>query len=314
MLVETSTKPGRASDLHHGQSANLFMNAGVAFVPIWFLASLAFLAYGPVQDHSEFVSARLADAQQGVLFTFHRFAYRPATGWRAFPDGGIPDYVEDVNILAAYDLPRKKVKMYRREKNFAWQPGSGLFTIHAISGNKALIAQGGQLRGDFKLTIRYIMLDLKSGNCQDLDLKSDLAKYGRDCGQIYLVDTNGTLVFITLSLDEAKDPSANRNSTLVPEIWVRDSKGSYRKVATSAHYECTRNGEVIYWESSTRTFMAFSLTTSQTRPAPEFKVRSFEDVTQGAGLTNDRRGIEIGEKVAGQWNYHPLDLKPETLR
>jgi len=290
------------------------MTAGFALVPVWFFASLAFFGYGPVEDHSEFVSARLADAQQTVLFTFHRFAYRPATGWRAFPDGGIPDYVEDVNILAAYDLAQKKVKMYRREKNSAWQTGSGLFTIHAINVNKALIAQGGQLRGDFKVAIRYIMLELKSGNCQDLDLKSDLAKYGRDCGQIYLVDTNGTLVFITLSLDEAKNPSSSRSSTLVPEIWVRDSKGSYWKVAASAHYECTRNGEVLYWEPSTRTFMAFSLATAQTRTAPEFKARPFEDVTQGAILTNDRRGIEIGEKVDGQWEYHTLDLKPGTLR
>ena len=36
--------------------------------------------------------------------------------------------------------------------------------------------------------------------------------------------------------------------------------------------------------------------------------------TQGAILTNDRRGIEIGEKVAGQWKYHTLDLKPGMLR
>src|SRR5436190_17538388 len=183
-------------------------------------ASLAFFGYGPVQDHTEFVSARLADDHHTVLFTLHQFAYRSAIGWRAFPDGGIPHYVKDVNILAAYDLQGRTIRTFRRQRNSEWQPGSGLFTVHSISGSKALISQGGQLRGTFTLGVRYVLLDLKSGKCVDLDLKSDLAKYGSDSGQIYLVDASGTLVFVTLSLAEAKDSGAIRNSASVPEIWV----------------------------------------------------------------------------------------------
>jgi len=281
--------------------------------PTLLFASLAFFGYGPVQDHTEFVSARLADDHHTVLFTLHQFAYRPAAGWRAFPDGGIPRYVKDVNILAAYDLRGGSIRTLRRERNSEWQPGSGLFTVHSMSGSKALISQGGQWRGTFTLGVRYVLVDLKSGKCVDLDLKGDLAKHGRDCGQIYLVDTNGTLVFVTLSLAEAKDSGAIRNSGLVPEIWVRSSRGLYAKVASSAHYECVQNGEVIYWEPTTRAFMAFSIANQQTRQAPEFKVHGFEDVTEGVILSSDHRGLQLGEKVAGQWNYRPLDLKPEAI-
>jgi hypothetical protein len=183
-----------------------------------FLMTSCHLGYGPLQDQSKFVSARLGDDRRTVLFSFHRFAYRAATGWRAFPDGGIPDYATDINLLGTYDLQTRKIKILRREKNSEWQPGSGLFTIHSTKESKALISQGGQLRGPFKLGVKYILLDFTLGDATNVDLKSDLAERGRDSGQIYLVDGNGTLVFVTLSLEEAKDSGAYRNGRLVPEI------------------------------------------------------------------------------------------------
>lgn len=272
------------------------------------------IGYGPLQDHSEFVSARLADDKHSILFSFHRFSYRPATGWRAFPDGGIPDYVTDVMLLGYYDLQTRKVRILRREKNSKWQPGSGLFSVHSTKGSKALISQGGQLRGPFKLGVKYVLLDFIQDNTTDLDLKSDLAKFGRDSGQIYLVDGDGTLVFVTLSLKEAKDSGSYRNNTLVPEIWVRTPSGDYVKAAVSAHYQCTRNGEVIYWEPSTRGFMAFSIAGHTTRKAPEFKVAGCEDVVDGVILSSDRKGLEFGVKVNGQWKYEPVDLNTEGLK
>jgi hypothetical protein len=158
------------------------------------------------------------------------------------------------------------------------------------------------------------LFDFKLGDATDVDLKSDLAERGRDSGQIYLVDGDGTLLFVTLSLEEANDSGAYRNSRLVPEIWVRTSGGDYVKAAVSAHYQCTRNGEVIYWEPSTRDFMAFSITHRTTRKATEFKVPAYEDVTQGVILSPDQKGLEFGVKVNGQWKYESLDLKPSGLK
>jgi hypothetical protein len=279
-----------------------------------FLMTSCHLGYGPLQDQSKFVSARLRDDRRTVLFSFHRFAYRAATGWRAFPDGGIPDYATDINLLGTYDLQTRKIKILRREKNSEWQPGSGLFTIHSTKESKALISQGGQLRGPFKLGVKYILLDFTLGDATNVDLKSDLAERGRDSGQIYLVDGNGTLVFVTLSLEEAKDSGAYRNGRLVPEIWVRTPGGDYVKAAVSAHYQCTRNGEVIYWEPSTRDFMAFSITNRTTRKATEFKVPGYEDVTQGVILSSDQKGLDFGVKVNGQWKYESLELEPSGLK
>ena len=61
--------------------------------------------YGLLQDHSEFVSAKLAGDQRRVVFSAHHYAYRPASGWRAFPDGGVPDYVPECKKATRWGWP-----------------------------------------------------------------------------------------------------------------------------------------------------------------------------------------------------------------
>ena len=117
------------------------MKRVIFLIGVLLLTAACSVGYGPLQDHSEFVSARLADDKHRVLFSFHHFAYRPAAGWRAFPDGGIPNYVKDINLLGVYDLQNRKIRILRHEKNSIWEPGSGLFTIQAVKGSKALISR-----------------------------------------------------------------------------------------------------------------------------------------------------------------------------
>lgn len=279
-----------------------------------FLLTSCNAGYGPLEDHSEFVSAQLAEDNHTIVFSAHHFAYRLATGWRAFPDGGIPDYVTDINLLGVYDLQTRDVKIIQRQSNEEWQPGSGLFVIHSMKGSKALVSQGGQLRGPFRLGVKHLLLDFKADKTEVLNLKPDLARRGRDLGYIYLADTDGTLIFVTLSLKEAKDSNAYRNSALVPEIWVRTPSGEYVKVAATAHYQCVRNNEVIYWEPTTRDFMAYSITTRTTRKAAEFKVAGYKDIATGITLSSDRKALEIGVKVAGQWKYQRLELSLDLLK
>ena len=270
--------------------------------------------YGPLQDYSKFVSAKLMDDSRSILFTYHHFTYRPAAGWRAFPDGGIPKYIQDTSLIGLYDLSSKKVSVLRREDNSEWQPGNGLYTIHAVKGAKALIAQGGQLRGPFRHGLKFLMLDLALGSATPLDLKGDLARLGRDSGVIYLVDPEGTLLFITLPLAEVKDAPARRKNDKDKEIWLRTAGGEYLKVAASSHYEMVRDAEVIYWVPDTRQFQAFSIDTRQTRLAPDFRRGDYVDVTEGVSLSANHKGLEYGVKVGGVWQYQPIELTPQMLR
>ena len=270
--------------------------------------------YGPLQDHSEFISARLAADQRTVVFSAHHYAYRPATGWRAFPDGGVPDYVTDSNILGIYDLQTQDVSIIRREENSEWQPGNGNFFVITTQGSKALVSQGGQLLGPFRHGVKHLLLDFVTHDLEALDLKGELAARNRDTGYLYLVDSAGTLVFVTLSLEEAKDAGAYRQGRSIPEIWVRTPLGEYLKVVASAHYKGVHQGEVIYWEPATRAFMAFSLANRTTRPATEFQEPGYVDVVTGVTLTSDRKGLQFGTNLADQWQYQPLELTLEELR
>lgn len=272
------------------------------------------LGYGPLQDHSEFVSAKLAEDQRTVVFSAHHYAYRPASGWRAFPDGGIPDYVTDRSVIGIYDLQTQEARILHREKNREWQPGSGNFFIIATQGSKALVSQSGQLRGPFAHGVKHLLIDFVTFDLEAIDLKGDLAERQRDTGYLYLVDNDGTLVFVTLSLEEAKDASAYRKGGLIPEIWVRTPLGEYLKVAASDHYKEVRHGEVIYWDLAMRTFQAFSIANRTTRAATEYREPDYVDVVTGVSLSADRKGLEFGRKVADQWHYQPLALTLNELR
>ena len=270
--------------------------------------------YGPLQDHSAFVNAKLAEDQRTVVFSAHHYRYRPASGWRAFPDGGIPDYVTDSNVLGTFDLQTQEVNIIRSEKNSEWQPGSGNFFVIATKGSKALVSQGGQLRGPFRHGVKHLLIDFVTADLEVLDLKGDLEARQRDTGYLYLVDNDGTLVFVTLSLDEAKDADAYRKGKRIPEIWVRTPAGEYFKVVASDHYKGVHHGELIYWEPATRAFMAFSIVNRTTRSAPEFREPGYVDVVTGVSLAADRKGLEFGRKVADQWQYQPLALMLDELR
>lgn len=272
------------------------------------------LGYGPLQDHSKFVSAKLAEDKRTVVFSAHHYAYRPASGWRAFPDGGIPDYVTDSNVLGTFDLQSQEVNIIRREENREWQPGSGNFFIIAIQGSKALVSQGGQLLGPFAHGVKHLLIDFVTADFEVLDLKGDLAARQRDIGYLYLVDSDGTLVFVTLSLEEAKDASAFRKGKLIPEIWVRTPSGEYLKVVSSDHYKGVHHGEVIYWDFATRTYHAFSIANRTTRTATEYREPGYVDVVTGVSLAADRKGLEFGRKIADQWQYQPLALTLDELK
>lgn len=271
--------------------------------------------YGPLEDHSEFTGAKLAGDGETVVFAFHRFLYRPATGLRAFPDGGIPKYETDINFLGLYNRGTQKLDILRREENRDWQPGQGNFAIQDINGPMALVTQGGQLRGPFTLDHRHILVDWRNRTLTDFDLEEDLARHDRDAYVVRLAAPDGTLVLTTSSVEEGETPNIHRRPGFEPELWVRTPGGEYLKVADSKHFEEVANGEVIYWDPETRDFFAFSPASRSTRVLPDYKQKSkLKDITEGVSLSRDRQHIEFGTKTGDQWTYKALPLKPDDIR
>ena len=271
------------------------------------------MGYGPVRDYSRFVTARLADDGNSVVFGFHRLRYRPAAGIRAFPDGGIPRYLADKHVLGVFDRTTKTLRILQKEPNRTWTDGQGSFYIGDMKGPMVLVSQGGQGRHDLSRTIvRHCLVNWRTGAAEDLDLRADFAKLGLDPGIIYLVNEDGTLLFITHPLEQPGS-SAKQEGETVPEIWIRIPAGEYVKAATTAHYEGYENGDVIYWEPDTRKFSAFRVADRTTRRIPNRRPPPLSQVTVGVGMSDDRKSIEYGTKKGDQWEYVPMGLTADML-
>jgi hypothetical protein len=275
------------------------------------LTVVAGCSYGPPVDRSRFMTAHLLPEQR-VLFTYHKFIYRPATGIAAFPDGGIPEYITDVSYVGTYEIAGGRHRTLRKEKNTIWEPGQGTFQIVAVKGFMALLSQGGQLRGKSAYGVRRWLCNTASGDMREIDLAGEFARRNRDVGEIYLVDDKGTLVFINNRLDDAREGRRNpRADGAGPEIWVRTAGGTFLKVAESWHYEGFEDGKVVYWMPDDRTFYAFNVTTRTTVPLPGYKIQSLPRVTEGAGISTKGDRLELGHKTGDKWVYAPLPFEPD---
>lgn len=270
--------------------------------------------YEEATDNSKFISAKLMQ-DDIVLFSYAHTAYRMAKGIAAFPDGGKAKYVVDNNILGSYKLITDDVSIIKNEKNREWQGGSGNFNILLAKGSMALISQGGQFKDTFKHMLRHWMVDVQSGSIEAIPLQSELQELGRALGHMYMIRDDGILLLISPSIEQkARTPNWSRETSIVPELWVRYADGDYVKIGASRHYERMRGNEVIYWIPQTRQFKSFDLVSRKNRDLADYKYPPYEDVNIGVSIGDMGQTLELGHKRDGRWEYSPIEIDIEILK
>lgn len=293
------------------------VTAGLRAVAAAGLAALSLAAcgcsfpgsHGPAQDHSRFEGAALMP-DQTVLFSYKRLVYRPAKGIAAFPDGGIPKYLKDEDVLGAYHIPSDSLRILRREPNRRYTDGQGQFAIQRSKGTVALVTRGGQLRRDLaEIGYEDWLIDASTGAAQPLDWRTALPERGRAMTELYLVDGRGTLLFVTTPSPSPSKEAAERDVWL----WVRTFDGQYLPVAKTSHYEGMDGDDLIYWIPETRQFMAFDVLTHASRALPGYRVPPREDVVQGVSIETGGKRLLIGRNGGAGWEYAPLPLEPGRL-
>lgn len=271
------------------------------------------VGYGPQQDHSEFLSsATTPDGRLGV-FSHHRYVYRPAAGWRAFPDGGIPYYVRDENLLGILDMQTGKVRVVLREDNERYTDGQGGFFISHISDGKAVVSGGGQLRKDLSVSSYYTrMLDLATCELSPLPLREELESHGRGLAYFYMVDDEGTLVFITGPYGTDSDYVGKESN--VKEVWVRHPDGEYELAAEVIHYYPTRDGLVHYFSTDHR-YLAYDPDTDEVRTPPERYPPTWDDsATRGLTVSpDDRNRLSKVVWQGDDWHYEDAGVEVGEL-
>ena len=221
-------------------------------------------SYGPPEDHSEFISTVLLDDQRTCLFTFHRVVYRRAIGLAAFPDGGVPKYVEDVSLLATADVDTGEVRLVVRRPNTEWVDGGASVWIHSACGTNALVTESGQQRRDYLPAFSAMWVDLRDGRQRPAPFDEELARIHRGRGLWYLVDPNGTTLHITRPEDQ---PDAALWQNPAAELWLRRPDGTFERVGAGDYYGA-KGRRIFFYDLTAHQLYAYDWTTQTTAPRP----------------------------------------------
>jgi hypothetical protein len=284
----------------------------LAGVDAWF--------YGAPEDHSRFVSAQLLDDGRTCLVSAQRVVYRRARGIAAFPDGGVPKYIEDLTIVSAVDVASGRVRRLARLENTEWAPGSGALSIQAICGDRALMTQGGQWR-DRRLGSRTFWLTLSDGHVQMVDFAQELARHGRAPRAQYVLTSEGVTLHVTGPLESS---GAGIHGHRDAELWLRDPRGAYTRVGAGTYYGCART-HLYFYDPAGRRLYSHNWTTGITeerpRNDPEYVAGLEPDGPCGALRPKTRAcraeldgTLVLETRLNGRWERTPIPVRAESLR
>ena len=273
--------------------------------------------WGPPRDVSRFENAIIADKGRLGVFAYKRRIYRPAAGWRAFPDGGPTKDLLNENGIATYNPATGEVQVLWRQDvlQSRWLPAASC-SVTAVAGTRALAVCSGQRRSDYKQDAERFWLNLDNGVTEPLPLDDELAVRHRQEGELYLLDPAGTLALV-LSLPD--HPDATRKIEPVRELLLRLPSGEYLRVGEVIHYYGFRNGEVHFWSADHR-HMVYSLATRKLRLGTYKEYLALSDARMAGPdaafsisyLTGTWR-LQWGRKADGKWRYETLPLTVEEV-
>lgn len=286
------------------------MRKNIIFSLLLLIPSGCALGYGPPVDNSRFVSAKLTGEGTAVVFTAQKLVYRPATGWRAFPDGGIPDYVEDEDIIGITGLDGRKVSVMKKERNKEWQDGQGQFFISHANGQKAVISQSGQGRKDYLTHSRFFMLDISASALTPFMLREDFESRGRDVGYFYMLDEDGTLLFVNRPAGSSSKEKAEE------ELWLRYPAGEYLKVASGSDYYGLDGRHLIYWSLNENKLFSFNIDTRAVEDKPRnFYPPAETEKVLDVRVTSDGKSLELWDKDSGSgWHLRETLLNLSEVK
>jgi hypothetical protein len=277
-----------------------------------FLLTACNSGWGKPRDVSRFEYAALAaDGHHGV-FTYKRRVYRPATGWRAFPDGGPTKDLLNENGIATYDLATGRVQVVWRQNvlKSRWLP-EATCSVTAVAGTRALAVCSGQRRSNYHFDTERFWLDLHSGATAPLHLAKELAARGLKAGEIHLLDPAGTLALVLPLPDR---PEGRRKLEPVRELLIRRTTGEYIRVGEIIHYYGFHHGELHFW-SADHHYLVYRLADQSVRAGTQREYLELADALAakpgldfGVLYRDDAWRLRLGRRVDGNWRYEILPL------
>lgn len=207
----------------------------LALLAAWALGACA---YGAPVDQSAIDSA-VALPDGSVAVTFRQIVYRPAAGLAAYPDGGIPSYLRDSEVVGvlANGRPGRILHALRN-------PGSA-GSLHVtlrragVDPDHLMEVQSFQ-RADGGAAVRWYRLDWRTGQRVAYpDFAAELASRGRrlgssEFGDVRVLDRSGALL-----LGATGDKG--------DELWLYQPPQAFTRIDGFKHFYGIAGDELYYW-------------------------------------------------------------------
>jgi hypothetical protein len=199
-------------------------------------------SYAEPVDRSAIESAVLVPGTGGMIaLAFQKLLYRPATGIAAFPDGGIPRYLRDHEIIAVQSIDGGGPRILQRLENKGVH-GSASIALRSFGADPdhVLVRRSFQPSTSQGDQVAWWRLSWRDGRISPYpDLAADLKKNGRalgspEFGDIRVIDSDGALLI-----------GARAGSQ--DELWLRPATGAYRRLDAFAHFYGIQGDELYYW-------------------------------------------------------------------
>jgi hypothetical protein len=207
---------------------------------------LAACTYGPEVDRSRFESAVLLPDQQTIALAYRIERHRHATGLAAFPDGGVPKYLEDRAVVASVPLEGGTPRILLRLPNEGVPGTAGVsLTAHDVDAGHVIVDAWEQTPGVLgrgrSVRLRSWRLAIPGGGLTPdptPDFGSELKLRGRKAstrfGPFRMLDREGD--YLLALQGGAAD-----------ELWLRRANGEYRLIDGFKEFYGLRGDELYYW-------------------------------------------------------------------
>jgi hypothetical protein len=285
---------------------------------------LAGCSYGPVVDRSGFESAAVTAAGD-VVFAWRVQRYRPAKGIAAFPDGGIPRYLDDRIVIASVSAAGGRPRVLERIETRG-VPGSAAASLRIAPADPdhVLVLQSEQPSTAEPSRGRWRRVRLSDGKSLPYpDLAAELKTHGRalgssEFGDIRVIDPDGTLLM------GGTGPEGD-------ELWVRRPTGAYVRLDPLKHFYGVQGDEAYYWSGDqavvrnwrtleARVIARYDPQTRQTstlirRDSTVVALEQADAPQRDVRISLERDALSVGTRSAdGGSSYRPVAVDIAPLR
>jgi len=215
-----------------------------AILTVFGALAMSACSYGEPIDASGIEAAVLVNNGQTIVLAYHELKYRPARGLAAFPDGGMPKYLSDREIIAVMPIHGAAPRILQRIENKGVH-GSASISLRAsdADADHVLVISGGQPSTDQPSRARRWRLDWRGGAALPYpDIAADLKDHGsslgsRAFGDVQIIALDGTLLIGAMSQG-------------VDQFWLLPPNGNYVLLDHFKQFYGIRGDEIYYWKDN----------------------------------------------------------------